>query len=57
MAYTQTIVLHITVPDNSTPQPLDWYWDAELDLHLESRDGNEFHLIDYTLVEDTNGPE
>ena len=57
MAYTQTIVLHITVPDNSIPQPLDWYWDAELDLHLESRDGNEFHLIDYTLLEDSNGPE
>ena len=52
MAYTQTIILHITLPEDAITNPLDWYWDAELDLHLERRDGNEFYLSDYRLVED-----
>jgi len=48
MAYTQTIVLHLTVEDDS-PNPINWPWDAELDMSLQRVDGNEFYLIDYTL--------
>jgi|688.fasta_scaffold1219463_2 hypothetical protein len=57
MPYTQTIILHITLPDDQ-PNPKSWEWDAELDLHLvDAISDNEFVLEDWLLVDQNESDE
>jgi hypothetical protein len=51
MPYTQTIILHITQPDDA-PNPTTWPWDAQLDLRLiDTINNNEFVLEDWEIYE------
>ena len=54
MPYTQTIILHITMPDGSD-NPTTWDWASELDLHLvETISNNEFVLESWSIYEQTS---
>ena len=54
MSYTQTIILHITVPDGD-PNPTTWDWSGDLDLHLvETVNDNEFALESWSIYEQTS---
>jgi hypothetical protein len=49
MPYTQTIILHITVPDDET-NPTTWDWQSDLDLHLvDTISDNEFALESWSI--------
>ena len=54
MSYTQTIILHITMPDGSD-NPTTWDWPSELDLHLvDTISNSEFVLESWSIYEQTS---
>lgn len=56
MSYTQTIILHITVPDDD-PNPTTWDWPSDLDLRLvDTISDNEFALESWTIYKQESNP-
>ena len=56
MPYTQTIILHITVPDHED-SPTTWDWQSDLDLHLvDTISDNEFALESWSIYKQESNP-